>query len=1042
MPITPLSNLLRKPENDQPLLDPMEVDLGSGEQVSMEGGAKKTELPDGSAIIELHPKADKPKSDKFNANLAEDMDEAELNRISSEILEGIARDESSRKDHLDMLAEGIKLLGLVIESNNASTSTASAPLEGMSTVRHPLLLEACQLFQANAMGELLPAAGPAKVRDDRPQKPQGLMGHNGGPPLEDGQSPFTAPMAGPPPPGPPGLPPNAMAPPQVHSPASIPPVRPPMGAGLPPAGPMPPAPNGANSSPVPPAPIVPPVAPPIAPEEEPRDELANALEKDFNHYLTVDAKEYVPDTDQMLFKVGFGGLGIKKVYNCPIRRRPVSESVDVEDFIVSNALSDLSNAGRITHKIKMRPSTLKRMQILKQYREVQIGMPTQSESPNSVDQAKAEVAGVQPQAQDPKDADHVLFECYTELDLDEYAPEQFKGKGLPLPYRVTIERDSQKVLEIRRNWRQDDKECLAKEYFVDFVYMRAFGFYGIGLLHMLGNTTKALTALWREFIDAGMFANFPGFLYLKGAGRQLTNQFRVAPGSGVGLDSSVSDIRQAVMPLPYKNPDASFTAFVTHVEQLGQRLGGTANQPVAEGRADAPVGTTLALIEQAMKPVSAVNKRLHNAQAKELMLFKERFRDDPEAFWRFNKRPAMPWQKEQFVKALEDYDLIPVSDPNNPSRLHRAAKGEAYKQLVMSAPQLFKMKPAILKYARDIEIGDVESTMIDGPPPGPQAPPVDPAKMASAQAKVQGDQLRSQTDLQTAQLEAQGRSQEQQTRLQIALVEQKTEQMRLASTLAIHSDKTEAAERVMNMKLSADTDGQMRDHIHEHRVGALDREHEAGLADQGHAVTLATQPPSAPMNRGGAVKKKYADGGVVDSQDTSLLDQAKQQYPVLNNYDIGYKNSPGGGQGYMESWSPTETGTPENPRPQEFPQGQFGVENYRADSRPIDVLADVASHHLVNVDPTVKQAYQNFQGSLQPWQEDILRSQYQHAQQSENEQRPYEDWKSASGVPAYFRGHTFQQWPAEFNKQAYTPEQIQMLDGVMKYLSGGKEPQQ
>lgn len=836
MPITPLSNLARKPD-DEPLPDPLEVDLGNSESVSSEGGARKTEMPDGSVVIELQPKSDKPKSNAFNANLAEDMDEAELNKIAAEVLEGIQRDEASRKDHLEMIAEGIKLLGLVIESNNASTSTASAPLEGMSTVRHPLLLEACQLFQANAMGELLPAAGPAKVRDDRPEKPQGMIGHNGGPPL-DGTTPFSVPPAVPP--GPPstppqGVPPHAMAP--VAPPTSVPP-RPPM---PPNAGPPPMA--GTQ----PPPPTMPPATAAIPlPPGDPRDELADGLEKDFNHYLTAVAKEYVPDTDQMLFKVGFGGLGIKKVYNCPIRRRPVSESVDVEDFIVSNALSDLSNAGRITHRIKMRPSVLKRMQILDAYREVPIGTPTQSESPNAVDQAKAEVAGVQPQVQDPKDADHVLYECYTELDLDEYAPKQFEGKGLPLPYRITIERDSQKVLEIRRNWREQDNECQAKEYFVDFVYMRAFGFYGIGLLHMLGNTTKALTALWREFIDAGMFANFPGFLYLKGAGRQLTNQFRVAPGSGVGLDSSVSDIRQAVMPLPYKNPDASFTAFVTHVEQLGQRLGGTANQPVAEGRADAPVGTTLALIEQAMKPVGAVNKRLHNAQAKELQLFKERFRDDPESFWRFNKRPAMPWQKDQFIKALEDYDLVPVSDPNNPSRMHRAAKGEALRQVASSAPGLLDPKKTFLRWAREVGIGDVENLI--APPMPPSPPPTDPAKMASVQAKMQGDQMRAQTDLQTAQLEAQGQATEQQTRLQIALVEQKTEQLRLASTLAIHADNTQAAERVLNMNLTADASSQMRDHIHDHAIGNLDRQHEAQQnAQQQAADQAAQQAPQEPQ---------------------------------------------------------------------------------------------------------------------------------------------------------------------------------------------------
>jgi hypothetical protein len=234
-----------------------------------------------------------------------------------------------------------------------------------------------------------------------------------------------------------------------------------------------------------------------------------------------------------------------------------------------------------------------------------------------------------------------------------------------------------------------------------------------------------------------MFANFPGFLYLKGAGRQLTNQFRVAPGSGIGLDASVDDIRQAVMPLPYKSPDAAFTAFVQHVEELGQRLGGTANTAVAEGRADAPVGTTLALIEQASKPVGAVNRRLHASQAREFKLLKDRFREDPEAFWRFNKSPAMAWEKEQFLKALEDYNLAPVSDPNNPTKLHRMAKAEAYRQVVMGAPEAFDPKKAILKYTDELGIPGVEETLspaIGQPPP---AQPPDPAKMADVQHKQQ-----------------------------------------------------------------------------------------------------------------------------------------------------------------------------------------------------------------------------------------------------------------------------------------------------------------
>lgn len=848
MPTSPFASSVLafpKPTEEEPRLAPVEVDLNTGDDVSFEGGAQKTELPDGSIEIDLAPKAkSSPKSDKFGRNLAEEMDEAELNRIATELLEGIGRDNLSRQDHLDMIAEGMKLLGLVIESANGSQAASSAPLEGMSTVRHPLLLEACQLFQANAMGELLPAAGPVKVRDDRPAKPQGMMGHNGGPPLD---SPFTPPI----PPSPEPVASSSQS--GLGAPGAV--ATP--GAGVQPAQPMPSAvpPIAPLAVPAPGGP--PQMAAPIAPEpvERPRDDLANALEKDFNHYLTATDKGYVPDTDQMLFKIGFGGLGVKKVYNCPLKRMPLSRSIDIEDFIVSNALSDLADARRITHRIKMPPSTMRRMQIVKAYRDVALVVPTgQSDQPNSVDQAKAEVSGVQPQVSDTRDADYEVFECYCELELNEFAPTQFKDKGLALPYKVTLEKDSQKVLEIRRNWKEDDDQCLRKEYFVDFPYMRAFGFYCIGLLHLLGNTTKALTALWREFIDAGMFANFPGFLYLKGAGRQLTNQFRVAPGSGVGLDASVQDIRQAVMALPYKSPDAGFVAFTQHVEELGQRLGGTANQPTAEGRGDAPVGTTLALIEQASKPIGAVNKRLHNAQAREFALLKERFKEDPEAFWRFNKRPTVQWVKDQFIAALEDYDLVPVSDPNNPTRLHRQAKAEAYKGIVDKAPALFQLKKAILKYAEDMEITGVEETMIPGDAPPPQAPPVDPAKMADVQHK--GEKLKTdaavaagkaQTDLQITQMELADKAAERENKLQIAQIEMGTERLRLASTIAIHSDKMDAAQKGANIKLISDHVGIAAKHNHE--LDKLDavHGHQAEQGALGHDRAIEMQDKQAQL---------------------------------------------------------------------------------------------------------------------------------------------------------------------------------------------------
>lgn len=832
MALSPLANVLPmrgRPEDEPRLPEAMAILLPQNRNgVSYENGVQKTELDDGSAVIDFSPNSGATQSNKFDANLAIGMDEVKLSNICNDLLRGFQLDCDSRQEQLDTLAEGIKLLGLTIESTSSSPGASSSTgVEGQHKTTHPLLLDACLLFQANARGQLLPAAGPVKVRDDQTVQP---------PPPPLPPMPPPVPGGGPMPPmapgAAPGMPPGAPPPPF----GSAPPPRPNaaglnggMPQGVPPGMPPPPM-MGHNGGP----PMMPPMLPPgMEPPKTDRDILAQALEKDFNHYLTVTASEYVPDTDQMLFKTGFGGLGIKKVYNCPIRRRPVSESVNTEDLVVSNALTNLANAGRITHVVKMRPSTLKRLQLLKFYRDVPIGTPTQSDQPTAVDQAKADIQGVQPQVQDPKDADHTMLEMLCELELDEFAPKHFKGKGLPLPYRVTIEKDSQKVLEIRRNWREDDKQCLAKEYYVEYVFVRAFGFYGLGLLHILGNTTKTLTAAWREFIDSGMFANFPGFLYAKGAGRQLTNTFRVAPGTGVGLDIGLQKLSDAVMALPYKDLGPAFTAFIQHVEELGQRLGGTAQLNVGEGRQDAPVGTTLALIEQATKPTGAVMKRLHQAQSKEFQLLKDRFSEDPEAFWRFNKRPAQQWQKDQFKQAMDDFDLVPVADPNNPTSLHRAAKAQWLKEVAIAAPGLLDVKKVFLRSAKDLEVSDADDLL--APPAPPQsAPPVppDPNKVGELALKERKLIMDSQTQAQKAQIDAQSQQlqlsdkvAERQSKEKIALMELQTERLRLASTLAIHSGEQEAAQRALHMQIAGQELNDMRDF---HRSN-VDRHHEVAM---------------------------------------------------------------------------------------------------------------------------------------------------------------------------------------------------------------------
>jgi hypothetical protein len=627
-----LQSALRKREPEPAPTEGVDVTIeganDNGVTIDPETGATIVEADDGAVIIDFNPRpkgfseANADEAD-FNENLAELVDDAELGMICENLLRGIQFDELSRGEWLETRAQGIRILGTTIEAPRSSIDTTTA-LEGMSNVRHPLLLEAVLRFQANARGELLPADGPVKVSDK----------------LD---------------------------------------------------------------------------------ESEESNDLAEQLEEAMNFYLTSIATEYYPDTDRLLFMTGFGGCMFKKVYNCPIRQRPVSESIDAEDLIVSNAATDMRNSGRVTHRIIMRPSMLKRMQLAGAYRNVPIQTPTGLQ-PNAVDREIADAQGVNPVAQQTEDRDHTIYECYCELDIRGFEHEDEDGPtGLPLPYRVVIEKDSKQILEIRRNWREEDESCLAKLPFVKYSYVPGLGFYDLGLLHILGNTTNALTAAWRELLDAGMFANFPGFLYSKLLGRQNTNEFRVPPGGGAPIDTNGMPIGDAVMPLPYKDISVAFAQFVDQIAQTGQRVGGTAETAIGEGKQDAPVGTTLALIEQQTKVEGAVHKRLHAAQAEEFQMLKECFRENPQSFIRaMAMKGDTDWSEEKFLGALNDSSLVPVADPNTPTHMHRLMKAVALIQLNESPSFQGIMDPKKLlkRVVTMVGISDFESLLAaphDGP---------------------------------------------------------------------------------------------------------------------------------------------------------------------------------------------------------------------------------------------------------------------------------------------------------------------------------------
>lgn len=750
-------------------------------------------LPDGSVSISIGPPPTKKKeTEDFNDNLAEHLSEAQLSTISEKLLLGIENDIQSRAGWLDNVTQGISLLGLEIKQPRGATVAGATPSEGVSTVDHPLLLEAVLRFQANARGELLPTDGPVKVRND-------------------GTS-------------------NALS-----------------------------------------------------------EKLAQALEKDLNHYLTKVAKEYYPDTDRMLLMLGFSGISFKKGYHDPIKRRPVIESIDAKDLIVSNAATNIDGAGRVTHRVMMRPSILRRMQLVGAYRDIHLPLQPLTTAPNPVDNKINQIQGIAPPSYaEQEDQDRELYECYCEIEIPGFEHTMDgEATGLPLPYKVTIDREARRILEIRRNWEEDDPLCMARNRIIAYIFIPGLGFYGIGLVNILGNATKAVTAAWRLMLDAGMFSNFPGFLYVKSLARQLSNQFRVPPGGGMPIDTTGQDIRSAIMPLPYKDPSAVFIQLIDNIAQTAQRVGGTAELQIGEGKQDAPVGTTLAMIEQATKLISAVHKRLHQAQGQEFDMLKSLLMEDPEALWRHNKKSkvlqilgqeaglapitqALEQAEQQhielFLAALADCELVPRADPNTSSQTERYLKVVAMRQMALTDPGLDMI--AIDKRAMQVMGIDDADSLFKPPAPVGAAPP-DPraisaqAAVTSAQARIADSQTKAQktqADIQLDQLDAQNKTREIDAREKIAA-------LGVARAMVVHRDEKDLAQQ----QLQSDNLNQ-----HADRQAAVRQKQQ----DHAHGIALANLNNLANTDQAQGVAQQSAESDLMQRQHDLLSDAAQREHEL------------------------------------------------------------------------------------------------------------------------------------------------------------------
>lgn len=553
-----------------------------------------------------------------------------------------------------------------------------------------------------------------------------------------------------------------------------------------------------------------------------RTQLADDFEKDFNHYLTTVAKEYYPDTDQLLFNQGWSGMAFKKVFECPIRKRPCSDLVLSPDLIVSNDVVDLETATRVTHRTKMSRGLVKRLQKAKIYRKVDLGQAV--EQPTIVETKVAEVQNIQITNKLPTDYLHTIYECYVELDIKDYDD----GDGIPLPYVVTIDRDSRQVLSIYRNWEKGDEDFRAECPFVKYGMIPALGFYDLGFVHLLGNTTRTLTAILRMQLDSGQFSIFPGFLFSKQGGKQTNKDIRLAPGTGQEIDTGGMPINQVAMALPYPGPSSVLAAISEQVASDGMRLGMATEIQVGEGRADVPVGTTMALIEQATKVMAAVHKRNHVSQQREFGKLRKLFNKNPTALWKFAKNPKRKWE---IAEEFSDLDLVPASDPNVPSHTHRLMQSNALVNLAQASPTIFNLRAVAEQALTTIGIKNTENLLAPLPPPGSPPPPPPPEiQLKMEDLQVKREQMNLQASMQAS--HDQARVQEMQMNMINDQKDRESRENLAKVNLAIEHDKHASKLEVEKMK---HVSGLISDHLkHDSKLNSDHMKHMDGIALDGH----------------------------------------------------------------------------------------------------------------------------------------------------------------------------------------------------------------
>ena len=452
--------------------------------------------------------------------------------------------------------------------------------------------------------------------------------------------------------------------------------------------------------------------------DDAKQEKANRVKNFMNYQITYKMEEYDPEMDQLLFYLPLSGSAFKKVYYDPAVGRAVARFVKSEDLVVPYYAVDLLTSPRITHVIHMAENELRKLQLSGFYVDIEMNSPGSSADITEVDSKIEELQGL---TRTISDEEFTLLEMHVDLDLEGHEDTDESGEetGLRLPYIVTICKDNNKVLAIRPNYSEKDPMRKKVEYFTHYKFLPGLGFYGFGLIHMMGGLTKSVTAILRQLIDAGTLSNLPAGFKSRGLNIQRHDD-PLQPGEWRDVDAPGGRLQDAFLPLPYKEPSGTLVTLLGALVDSGKQFASTVEGPTGDGNSEAPVGTTVALLEKGQRVMSAIHKRLHYAQRCEFKILKR-------VFGEFLP-PEYPYQvqggTENVFKTDFDtsVDVIPVSDPNIFSMTQRITLAQTQLQMAQAAPELHDLREAYRKMYIALNIKDIDSVL----PPEEEVQPKDP----------------------------------------------------------------------------------------------------------------------------------------------------------------------------------------------------------------------------------------------------------------------------------------------------------------------------